>query len=210
MVEKFWKENLNEKKELLEKQLKELNDLKAQILKWKKDSEKKDELLRLNQEIAKIEKELLMVKLQELKALKDKIVLAENKSEKDSKKIEEKLSNFESLFTSLESRIDSLDAENEKSFEKQKKEIEQNFEELQKEISDVEKKWKQVLWNLREEILAQQVQEILPDHDKTANKNRALAARSLEKDMQPKEWENSVANRAARMFQKIMGNTDMA
>jgi hypothetical protein len=33
MVEKSRNENLNEKKELLEKQLKELSDLKAQILK---------------------------------------------------------------------------------------------------------------------------------------------------------------------------------
>jgi hypothetical protein len=33
MVETIRNEDLNEKKELLEKQLKELNDLKAQILK---------------------------------------------------------------------------------------------------------------------------------------------------------------------------------
>ena len=73
MVEKSWSENLNEKKELLQKQLKELSDLRAHILKWEKEVEKKDELSKLNQEIAKIEKELLFVKLQELKALKDQI-----------------------------------------------------------------------------------------------------------------------------------------
>ena len=75
MVEKSWSENLNEKKELLQKQLKELSDLRAQILKWEKEVEKKDELSKLNQEIAKIEKELLLVKLQELKALKEGIKL---------------------------------------------------------------------------------------------------------------------------------------
>ena len=91
MVEKFWNEKLNEKKELLEKQLKELSNLRAQILKWEKESEKKDELSKLNQEIAKIEKELLLVKLQELKALKDQISL-EKESSNESKKIEKKLS----------------------------------------------------------------------------------------------------------------------
>ena len=206
MVEKSRNENLNEKKELLEKQLKELSDLKAQILKWEKESEKKDERSKLNQEIAKIEKELLLIKLQELKALKEQIALTEKESSDESKKIEKKLSNFENLFSSLESKIDWLDAENEKSFEKQKKEIEKNFEELQKEISDVEKRWKQVLWNLREEILAQQVQELLPDHDKSANENRAKAALSMEKDMEIKEWDSGVDLRAKRMFNRIMGN----
>ena len=95
-----------------------------------------------------------------------------------------------------------MDAENEKSFEKQKKEIEKNFEELQKEISDVEKKWKQVLWNFRGEILAQQVQKLLPDHDKTANENRAKAALSIEDDMKVKEWDSGVDLRAKKMFQK--------
>jgi len=206
MVEKSRNENLNEKKELLEKQLKELSDLKAQILKWEKESEKKDERSKLNQEIAKIEKELLLIKLQELKALKEQIALTEKESSDESKKIEKKLSNFENLFASLESKIDWLDAENEKSFEKQKKEIEKNFEELQKEISDVEKRWKQVLWNLREEILAQQVQELLPDHDKSANENRAKAALSMEKDMEIKEWDSGVDLRAKRMFNRITGN----
>ena len=206
MVEKSRNENLNEKKELLEKQLKELSDLKAQILKWEKESEKKDERSKLNQEIAKIEKELLLIKLQELKALKEQIALTEKESSDESKKIEKRLSNFENLFASLESKIDWLDAENEKSFEKQKKEIEKNFEELQKEISDVEKRWKQVLWNLREEILAQQVQELLPDHDKSANENRAKAALSMEKDMEIKEWDSGVDLRAKRMFNRIMGN----
>ena len=206
MVEKSRNENLNEKKELLEKQLKELSDLKAQILKWEKESEEKDERSKLNQEIAKIEKELLLIKLQELKALKEQIALTEKESSDESKKIEKKLSNFENLFASLESKIDWLDAENEKSFEKQKKEIEKNFEELQKEISDVEKRWKQVLWNLREEILAQQVQELLPDHDKSANENRAKAALSMEKDMEIKEWDSGVDLRAKRMFNRITGN----
>lgn len=205
MVETIRNEDLNEKKELLEKQLKELNDLKAQILKWKKEWDKDEEIGKLNQEIAKIEKELLMVKFQELKALKEQIVTRENESTVENKKIEEKLSNFENLFTSLEAKIGSLDAENEKAFEKQKKEIEQNFEDLQKEIGELQKQWKQVLWNLREEILAQHVQELLPDHDPQANVNRAKAASSLEDDMKVKEWENGVANWAARMFQKIMG-----
>ncbi len=205
MVETIRNEDLNEKKELLEKQLKELNDLKAQILKWKKEWDKDEEIGKLNQEIAKIEKELLMVKFQELKALKEQIVTRENESTVENKKIEEKLSNFENLFTSLEAKIGSLDAENEKTFEKQKKEIEQNFEDLQKEIAELQKQWKQVLWNLREEILAQHVQELLPDHDPQANVNRAKAASDLENDMKVKEWENGVANWAARMFQKIMG-----
>lgn len=205
MVETIRNEDLNEKKELLEKQLKELNDLKAQILKWKKEWDKDEEIGKLNQEIAKIEKELLMVKFQELKALKEQIVTRENESTVENKKIEEKLSNFENLFTSLEAKIGSLDAENEKAFEKQKKEIEQNFEDLQKEIAELQKQWKQVLWNLREEILAQHVQELLPDHDPQANVNRAKAASDLENDMKVKKWENGVANWAARMFQKIMG-----
>ena len=205
MVETIRNEDLNEKKELLEKQLKELNDLKAQILKWKKEWDKDEEIGKLNQEIAKIEKELLMVKFQELKALKEQIVTRENESTVENKKIEEKLSNFENLFTSLEAKIGSLDAGNEKAFEKQKKEIEQNFEDLQKEIAELQKQWKQVLWNLREEILAQHVQELLPDHDPQANVNRAKAASDLENDMKVKEWENGVANWAARMFQKIMG-----
>lgn len=205
MVETIRNEDLNEKKELLEKQLKELNDLKAQILKWKKEWDKDEEIGKLNQEIAKIEKELLMVKFQELKALKEQIVTRENESTVENKKIEEKLSNFENLFTSLEAKIGLLDAENEKAFEKQKKKIEQNFEDLQKEIAELQKQWKQVLWNLREEILAQHVQELLPDHDPQANVNRAKAASSLEDDMKVKEWENGVANWAARMFQKIMG-----
>ena len=205
MVETIRNEDLNEKKELLEKQLKELNDLKAQILKWKKEWDKDEEIGKLNQEIAKIEKELLMVKFQELKALKEQIVTRENESTVENKKIEEKLSNFENLFTSLEAKIGSLDAENEKAFEKQKKEIEQNFEDLQKEIAELQKQWKQVLWNLREEILAQHVQKLLPDHDPQANVNRAKAASSLEDDIKVKEWENGVANWAARMFQKIMG-----
>ena len=205
MVETIRNEDLNEKKELLEKQLKELNDLKAQILKWKKEWDKDEEIGKLNQEIAKIEKELLMVKFQELKALKEQIVTRENESTVENKKIEEKLSNFENLFTSLEAKIGSLDAENEKAFEKQKKEIEQNFEDLQKEIGELQKQWKQVLWNLREEILAQHVQKLLPDHDPQANVNRAKAASSLEDEMKVKEWENGVANWAARMFQKIMG-----
>lgn len=205
MVETIRNEDLNEKKELLEKQLKELNDLKAQILKWKKEWDKDEEIGKLNQEIAKIEKELLMVKFQELKALKEQIVTRESESTAENKKIEEKLSIFENLFKSLEAKIGSLDAENEKAFEKQKKEIEQNFEDLQKEIAELQKQWKQVLWNLREEILAQHVQELLPDHDPQANVNRAKAASSLEDDMKVKEWENGVANWAARMFQKIMG-----
>ena len=205
MVETIRNEDLNEKKELLEKQLKELNDLKAQILKWKKEWDKDEEIGKLNQEIAKIEKELLMVKFQELKALKEQIVTRENESTVENKKIEEKLLNFENLFTSLEAKIGSLDAENEKAFEKQKKEIEQNFEDLQKEIAELQKQWKQVLWNLREEILAQHVQELLPDHDPQANVNRAKAASSLEDEMKVKKWENGVANWAARMFQKIMG-----
>ena len=205
MVETIRNEDLNEKKELLEKQLKELNDLKAQILKWKKEWDKDEEIGKLNQEIAKIEKELLMVKFQELKALKEQIVTRESESTAENKKIEEKLSNFENLFTSLEAKIGSLDAENEKAFEKQKKEIEQNFEDLQKEIAELQKQWKQVLWNLREEILAQHVQELLPDHDPQANVNRVKAASDLENDMKVKKWENGVANWAARMFQKIMG-----
>lgn len=205
MVETIRNEDLNEKKELLEKQLKELNDLKAQILKWKKEWDKDEEIGKLNQEIAKIEKELLMVKFQELKALKEQIVTRESESTAENKKIEEKLSIFENLFKSLEAKIGSLDAENEKAFEKQKKDIEQNFEDLQKEIAELQKQWKQVLWNLREEILAQHVQELLPDHDPQANVNRAKAASSLEDDMKVKEWENGVANWAARMFQKIMG-----
>ena len=205
MVETIRNEDLNEKKELLEKQLKELNDLKAQIFKWKKEWDKDEEIGKLNQEIAKIEKELLMVKFQELKALKEQIVTRENESTVENKKIEEKLSIFENLFKSLEAKIGSLDAENEKAFEKQKKEIEQNFEDLQKEIAELQKQWKQVLWNLREEILAQHVQELLPDHDSQANVNRAKAASDLENDMKVKEWENGVANWAARMFQKIMG-----
>lgn len=206
MIEKSWNENLNERKEFLEKQLKKLSDLKAQILKWEKETEKKDELWKLNQEIAKIEKELLFVKLQELKVLKDQIALKGKESTDESKKIEKKLSNFENLLASLESKIDWLDAENEKLFEKKKKEIEENFEELQNEISDVKKRWKQVLWNFREEILAQQVQELLPDHDKNANENRAKAALSMEKDMEVKEWDSGVDLRAKRMFQRITGN----
>ena len=199
--------NLGEKKELLEKELKELNDLKVQILKSKKESEKTNELADLNQKIAKLEKELLMVKLQELKALKDQIVLPE----KDPKKLEKKLSSFEKLLSSLESKIDSLDAENEKVFENQKKEIEKNFESLQKEIDDVKKKWKQILWTFQEEILAQQVQKILPDHDENANRNRARSALELKDDMQPKAWDNALDNWAKRMFRKIMGNSeDMA
>jgi hypothetical protein len=55
-----------------------LNALKANILKSKEKSDKKGELLKLNQEISEIEKKLLMIKLQELKALKDEIVLSEN------------------------------------------------------------------------------------------------------------------------------------
>ena len=110
--------NLGEKKELLEKELKELNELKAQILKSKKESEKTNELADLNQKIARLEKELLVVKLQELKALKAQIVLPE----KDPKKLEKKLSSFEKLLSSLEDKIDSLDAENEKAFENQIKE----------------------------------------------------------------------------------------
>jgi archaellum component FlaC len=80
-----------------------------------------------------------MVKFQELKALKEQIVTRENESTVENKKIEEKLSNFENLFTSLEAKIGLLDAENEKAFEKQKKEIEQNFEDLQKEIAELQK-----------------------------------------------------------------------
>lgn len=206
MVEVAKNENLSDKKELLEKQLKELNDLKAQILKWKKEWEKEQELSNLNQEIAKIEKELLMVKFQELKALKDQIASTEKESITETKKIDEKLSTFENLFSSLEKKIDTLDADNEESFEAQKREIEENFEELQKEISNIEKKGKQVLWSLKEEVLAQHVQQLLPEHDKQANLNRAKEAASLEDDMKVKQWENSVANRAAWMFQKIMWN----
>ena len=206
MVEVAKNENLSDKKELLEKQLKELNDLKAQILKWKKEWEKEQELSKLNQEIAKIEKELLMVKFQVLKALKDQIASTEKESTTETKKIDEKLSTFENLFSSLEKKIDTLDADNEESFEAQKREIEENFEELQKEISNIEKKGKQVLWSLKEEVLAQHVQQLLPEHDKQANLNRAKEAASLEDDMKVKQWENSVANRAALMFQKIMWN----
>jgi hypothetical protein len=73
-------------------------------------------------------------------------------------------------------------------------------------VSDVEKKWKQVLWNFKEEILAQQVQELLPDHDKIANENRAKAALSIEEDMIVKEWDSGVDLRAKRIFQRITGN----
>lgn len=121
MVETIRNEDLNEKKELLEKQLKELNDLKAQILKWKKEWDKDEEIGKLNQEIAKIEKELLMVKFQELKALKEQIVTRESESTAENKKIEEKLSIFENLFKSLEAKIGSLDAENEKALKNRKK-----------------------------------------------------------------------------------------
>jgi len=196
--------NLGEKKEFLEKELKELNDLRAQILKSKKESEKSDELAELNQRIAQLEKELLKIKLQELKTLKDQIVL----TEQNSKKVEKKLSSFDNLFISLESKIDSLDAENEKTFEKQKKEIEKNFKELQKEIADVRKIWKKILWNLKIEILAQQVQKQLPDHDKGAIYNRAKSIYELEKEMEPKEWDSIIDNWAKIMYQKIMGNRE--
>jgi chromosome segregation ATPase len=86
-----------------------------------------------------------MVKFQELKALKDQIASTEKESTTETKKIDEKLSTFENLFSSLEKKIDTLDADNEESFEAQKREIEENFEELQKEISNIEKKGKQVL-----------------------------------------------------------------
>ena len=194
--------NLGEKKELLEKELKELNDLKAQILKSKKESEKSEELADLNQRIAQLEKELLKIKLQELKALKDQIVLPEQ----NSKKVEKKLSNFDNLFTSLESKIDSLDAENEKTFEKQKKEIEKNFEDLQKEIADVEKIWKENLWNLEEEILTQQLQKLLPGHNKNSIENRAREVSGLLKDMEPKKWDPYMDNLAKKWFRKIIGN----
>lgn len=199
--------NLGEKKELLEKELKELNDLKAQILKSKKESEKSEELADLNQRISQLEKELLKIKLQELKALKDQIVL----SEQNSKKVEKKLSNFDNLFTSLEWKIDSLDAENEKTFEKQKKEIEKNFEDLQKEIADVKKIWKENLWNLEEEILTQQLQKVLPGHNENSIENRAREISGLLKDMKPKKWDHPVDNWAKNMFRRIMGNSeDMA
>ena len=194
--------NLGEKKELLEKELKELNDLKAQILKSKKESEKSEELADLNQRIAQLEKELLKIKLQELKALKDQIVLPEQ----NSKKVEKKLSNFDNLFTSLESKIDSLDAENEKTFEKQKKEIEKNFEDLQKEIADVKKIWKENLWNLEEEILTQQLQKVLPGHNENSIENRAREVSGLLKDMEPKKWDPYMDNLAKKWFRKIIGN----
>ena len=194
--------NLGEKKEFLEKELKELNDLRAQILKSKKESEKSDELAELNQRIAQLEKELLKIKLQELKTLKDQIVLAEQ----NSKKVEKKLSSFDNLFISLESKIDSLDAENEKTFEKQKKEIEKNFEDLQKEIDDVKKIWKENLWNLEEEILTQQLQKVLPGHNENSIENRAREISGLLKAMEPKKWDPYMDTLAKKWFRKIIGN----
>ena len=62
--------SINERKENLEQQLKELNALRDKILEWKKDKDRKEELSRLNQEIASVEKELYKIKLQELRRKK--------------------------------------------------------------------------------------------------------------------------------------------
>ena len=124
MVEVAKNENLSDKKELLEKQLKELNDLKAQILKWKKEWEKEQELSNLNQEIAKIEKELLMVKFQELKALKEQgVQLGRRKTmsnnfwydipDKKDKPVWVRLTNFDKKYV-LDGVLISLSEEKEK------------------------------------------------------------------------------------------------
>ena len=47
-------QSINERKENLEQQLKELNALRDKILEWKKDSDKKEELNKLNQEIESV------------------------------------------------------------------------------------------------------------------------------------------------------------
>jgi len=201
-------QSINERKENLEQQLKELNALRDKILEWKKDSDKKEELNKLNQEIASVEKELFKIKLQELRALREQIVIPENQEWKEKKQLDKKLSNVENLFEKLESKIEQLDWENERRFEKQKREIEKVIEDLNKEMTEFNKKSRENLDSLEAEVYMQKVQKILPDHDINANRKRVEYAIQFPKEIKQVPWWSKIANAAARAFHRIMGDEE--
>ena len=126
-------------RELLEQELKWLRDLKAQVLKSKKNKEdKQEELWRLDQEILEKEKAILKLKLEELKSLREQILSIENNTEnKDKKEVKKAIKSVDLhiAFEDLEQRINTLWGKWDHTFEDLNKEIDENLETFRKKSS---------------------------------------------------------------------------
>lgn len=198
-------------RELLEQELKWLRDLKAQVLKSKKNKEdKQEELWRLDQEILEKEKAILKLKLEELKSLREQILSIENNTEnKDKKEVKKAIKSVDLhiAFEDLEQRINTLWGKWDHTFEDLNKEIDENLETFRKNLQEIEKKTWENLSNLNVAIYYQRLEKLLPGHNPVSLYQRAVSAYAVEEGLRHSSHdknENFIARGAAKIAMNIL------
>jgi len=198
-------------RELLEQELKWLRDLKAQVLKSKKnEQDKQQELWRLNQEILEKEKAILKLKLEELKSLREQILNIKNNTEnKDKKEIKKEIKSVDLhiAFEDLEQRINTLWGKWDHAFEDLNKEIDENLETFRKNLQEIEKKTWENLSNLNVAIYYQRLEKLLPGHNQISLYERAVSAHAVEEGLRRSSHdknENFIARGAAKIAMNIL------
>ena len=198
-------------RELLEQELKWLRDLKAQVLKSKKNKEdKQEELWRLDQEILEKEKAILKLKLEELKSLREQILSIENNAEsKDKKEVKKAIKSVDLhiAFEDLEQRINTLWGKWDHTFEDLNKEIDENLETFRKNLQEIEKKTWENLSNLNVAIYYQRLEKLLPGHNPVSLYQRAVSAHAVEEALRHSSHdknENFIARGAAKIAMNIL------
>ena len=198
-------------RELLEQELKWLRDLKAQVLKSKKNKEdKQEELWRLDQEILEKEKAILKLKLEELKSLREQILSIENNTEyKDKKEVKKAIKSVDLhiAFEDLEQRINTLWGKWDHTFEDLNKEIDENLETFRKNLHEIEKKTWENLSNLNVAIYYQRLEKLLPGHNPVSLYQRAVSAYAVEEGLRHSSHdknENFIARGAAKIAMNIL------
>jgi DNA repair exonuclease SbcCD ATPase subunit len=198
-------------RELLEQELKWLRDLKAQVLKSKKNKEdKQEELWRLDQEILEKEKAILKLKLEELKSLREQILSIENNTEnKDKKEVKKAIKSVDLhiAFEDLEQRINTLWGKWDHTFEDLNKEIDENLETFRKNLQEIEKKTWENLSNLNVAIYYQRLEKLLPGHNPVSLYQRAVSAHAVEEALRHSSHdknENFIARGAAKIAMNIL------
>ncbi len=198
-------------RELLEQELKWLRDLKAQVLKSKKNKEdKQEELWRLDQEILEKEKAILKLKLEELKSLREQILSIENNAEsKDKKEVKKTIKSVDLhiAFEDLEQRINTLWGKWDHTFEDLNKEIDENLETFRKNLQEIEKKTWENLSNLNVAIYYQRLEKLLPGHNPVSLYQRAVSAHAVEEALRHSSHdknENFIARGAAKIAMNIL------
>lgn len=198
-------------RELLEQELKWLRDLKAQVLKSKKNKEdKQEELWRLDHEILEKEKAILKLKLEELKSLREQILSIENNTEsKDKKEVKKAIKSVDLhiAFEDLEQRINTLWGKWDHTFEDLNKEIDENLETFRKNLQEIEKKTWENLSNLNVAIYYQRLEKLLPGHNPISLYQRAVSAYAVEEGLRHSSHdknENFIARGAAKIAMNIL------